>query len=1386
MAKGVVFNGLGRVRKFFGKNPEIIDIPDLIEVQKASYDHFLMMNIAPDERPNEGLQAAFKSVFPITAFSGAAMLEFVSYEFDPPKFDVDDCLWRDLTYAVPLKITLRLIVFDVDEFTGAKSIKDIKEQSIYMGDLPLMTKDGTFVIKGTQRIVVSQLHRSPGIHFDHDKGRASLSGKLLYACRIIPDQGLWMDIEFDSKDIIHVRIDRRRKVPVTSFLMALGMDSEEILSTFYPKIVYSQRGDFWCFPLSAADLMVGAKVSSSLVDIDTGEQVIESGKKLTSGLLKSLKEKGVKFLGITSDCLCGLYVAEDIVNGETGEIYIEAGDVIDEKSLEEIFHSEIRDIPILYVDSVNNNAYIRNTLVTDKNKDRKDALLDIYRVMRPGDFSTFSVAESMFNFLFFDSDKYDLSTVGRVKMNMRLNLDTPDDVRHIRKEDIIAIIKILVDLRNGKGTIDDIDNLGNRRVRSVGEMLKNQYRLGLLRMERSIKERISSVDIDSVMPQDLINAKPVVSAVCEFFCSSQLSQLEEHVNSLSRITHTRRLSALGQGGVARARAGVEMRDVHPTHYGRICPAETSEGHNIGLVSSLTSFARVNAYGFIETPYRKVCDGKVTNDVVYLSAMEEENRYIAQANSSLDEDGSFTEELVFCRCAGEEILVPREKIDFIDASPKQVVSIAASLIPFLENDDSNRVLMGCNMQRQAVPLLKAEAPFVGTGMESVVAKSSGAAIVAKRAGIVEQVDAIRIVIRSVEGDLDPSTSGVDIYRLMKFQRSNQNTCVNQRPLVKVGDEVRRNDIIADGPSTDLGDLALGRNMLVAFMPWHGYNFEDSMLISERMVSEDVFTSIHIEEFEVMARDTKLGPEEITRDIPNVSEEGLKNIDECGIICVGAEVNPGDILVGKITPKGESPMTPEEKLLRAIFGEKAVDVRDTSLRVPSGVSGTVVDVRIFNRHGIDKNERSISVEREQIELLARDKDDEQVILDRNIYSRLMEILCGQNAVSGPKGFKKSTVLSSDLISEYPRSQWWQFAVQDEKVQRNVESLKVQYETSKSILEDRFKNKIEKIQWGDDMPPGVLRVVKVFVAMKRPIQSGDKMAGRHGNKGIVSRILPCEDMPFLKDGTPVDIVLNPLGVPSRMNVGQIFETHLGWACVGLGKKIKSLINDYKANGDISPLRSFLEKVIGTGSHTEKISDYDDDSVLRVAEQWKSGVPVSTPVFDGADEEAINSMLRMADLDESGQSILYDGLTGEPFDRPVTVGYIYMLKLNHMVSDKVYARSTGSYSLVTQQPLGGKSNRGGQRLGEMEVWCIQAYGAAYVLQEMLTIKSDDVVGRTRVYESIVAGNDTFETGTPESFNVLVKEMQALGLSIDLENSRTKNSAKMEEIPDFNKCELK
>ena len=984
----------------------------------------------------------------------------------------------------------------------------------------------------------------------------------------------------------------------------------------------------------------------------------------------------------------------------------------------------------------------------------------------------------MFNSLFFDAERYDLSAVGRVKMNMRLDLDVADTVRILRKDDILAVVKMLVELRDGKGEIDDIDNLGNRRVRSVGELMENQYRLGLLRMERAIKERMSSIEIDTVMPQDLINAKPAAAAVREFFGSSQLSQFMDQVNPLSEITHKRRLSALGPGGLTRERAGFEVRDVHPTHYGRICPIETPEGPNIGLINSLATFARVNKYGFIESPYRRIIDGKVTNDVLYLSAMEEAKYYVAQANAELDAEGSFIEEFVVCRHAGEVMLAPRDNINLMDVSPKQLVSVAAALIPFLENDDANRALMGSNMQRQAVPLLRAEAPFVGTGMEPVVARDSGAAIGARRGGVVDQVDATRIVIRATE-DLDPSKSGVDIYRLMKFQRSNQNTCVNQRPLVTVGDVVNKGDILADGPSTDLGDLALGRNVLVAFMPWNGYNYEDSILLSERIVADDVFTSIHIEEFEVMARDTKLGPEEITRDIPNVSEEALKNLDEAGIVYIGAEVQPGDILVGKITPKGESPMTPEEKLLRAIFGEKASDVRDTSMRMPPGTYGTVVEVRVFNRHGVEKDERAMAIEREEIERLAKDRDDEQAILDRNVYGRLIEMLRGQVALAGPKGFKKGTELSNAVVSEYPRSQWWMFAVEDEKVQGELEALRGQYDESKSRLEQRFMDKVEKVQRGDEMPPGVMKMVKVFVAVKRKIQPGDKMAGRHGNKGVVSRIVPVEDMPFLEDGTHVDIVLNPLGVPSRMNVGQILETHLGWACAGMGRQIGELIEAYKASGNIEPLRKTIDMVVGDGPKSDEVHEYDDDSVLRLADQWKRGVSIATPVFDGAGEVDVNEMLAMAGLKQTGQSTLYDGRTGEQFDRQVTVGYIYMLKLNHLVDDKIHARSIGPYSLVTQQPLGGKAQFGGQRFGEMEVWALEAYGAAYTLQEMLTVKSDDVAGRTKVYEAIVRGDDTFEAGIPESFNVLVKEMRSLGLSVELENSKVDDLQAAGQLPD-------
>lgn len=1376
MAETQTFNGRRRVRKFFGKIPEVAEMPNLIEVQKASYDQFLMVEEPEGGRPDEGLQAVFKSVFPISDFAGTAMLEFVKYEFEDPKFDVDECRQRDLTFAAPLKVTLRLIVFDVDEDTGAKSIKDIKEQDVYMGDMPLMTSNGTFIVNGTERVIVSQMHRSPGVFFDHDKGKSHSSGKLLFAARVIPYRGSWLDIEFDAKDIVHARIDRRRKLPATSLLMALGMDAEEILSTFYDQLTYVRDGENWRVPYTV-ERFKGLKATTDLIDADSGEVVVEAGKKITARQAKQLAEKGLKAIRATEDDLLGNYLAEDIVNPETGEIFLEAGDEIDEKTLKVLLETGATEVHFLDIDHVNVGGYIRNTLAADKNESRQDALFDIYRVMRPGEPPTLETAEAMFHSLFFDAERYDLSAVGRVKMNMRLELDAEDTVRVLRKEDIVAVVKTLVELRDGKGEIDDIDNLGNRRVRSVGELMENQYRVGLLRMERAIKERMSSIEIDTVMPQDLINAKPAAAAVREFFGSSQLSQFMDQTNPLSEITHKRRLSALGPGGLTRERAGFEVRDVHPTHYGRICPIETPEGPNIGLINSLATFARVNKYGFIESPYRKIVDGKVTQDVVYLSAMEEAKHYVAQANASIGEDGSFTDEFVICRHAGEVMMAPRENVDLMDVSPKQLVSVAAALIPFLENDDANRALMGSNMQRQAVPLVRAEAPFVGTGMEPIVARDSGAAIAARRTGVVDQVDATRIVIRATE-DVDASRSGVDIYRLMKFQRSNQNTCVNQRPLVRVGDRVNKGDIIADGPSTDLGDLALGRNVLVAFMPWNGYNYEDSILLSERIVRDDVFTSIHIEEFEVMARDTKLGPEEITRDIPNVSEEALKNLDEAGITYIGAEVQPGDILVGKITPKGESPMTPEEKLLRAIFGEKASDVRDTSMRMPPGTYGTVVEVRVFNRHGVEKDERAMAIEREEIERLAKDRDDEQSILDRNVYARLAEMLEGKQAIAGPKGFKKGTTLSAEVLDEYPRSQWWQFAVEVEKLQEALEAMRAQYDESKKALEQRFMDKVEKVQRGDEMPPGVMKMVKVFVAVKRKMQPGDKMAGRHGNKGVVSRIVPVEDMPFLEDGQHVDIVLNPLGVPSRMNVGQILETHLGWACAGMGKQIGELIDSYKESGDIKPLRQTIEAIIPDNDRNEPVRQYDDESIIRLGEQMRRGVSIATPVFDGAHEADVNDMLAQAGMQTSGQVTLYDGRTGEPFDRQVTVGYIYMLKLHHLVDDKIHARSIGPYSLVTQQPLGGKAQFGGQRFGEMEVWALEAYGAAYTLQEMLTVKSDDVAGRTKVYEAIVRGDDTFEAGIPESFNVLVKEMRSLGLNVELENSRI-DATETEQLPD-------
>ncbi|WP_019962454.1 DNA-directed RNA polymerase subunit beta [Woodsholea maritima] len=1357
---GLSFTGKKRIRKSFGRIPEAVTMPNLIEVQKHSYENFLMKDVAVAARGDEGLQAVFRSVFPVKDFSERAVLEFVSYEFEAPKYDVEECVQRDMTFAAPLKVKMRLIVFDVDEETGARSVKDIKEQDVYMGDIPLMTDKGTFVVNGTERVIVSQMHRSPGVFFDHDKGKTHSSGKYLFAARIIPYRGSWLDFEFDAKDIVHVRIDRRRKLPATTLLYALGLDKEEILGTFYNAISYERQDNGWTVPY-VKERWRGAKPQRDLIDAKSGEVIAPAGKKISARAANKLAEDGLEFLLVADDDLFGRYLAEDIVNMETGEIFAEAGDEITAELMVELKDNSVDAIDILDIDGVNVGPYMRSTLSADKNDTREQALIDIYRVMRPGEPPTPETAEALFQGLFFDSERYDLSPVGRVKMNMRLDLECSDEIRVLRKEDIVEVLRTLVGLRDGKGEIDDIDNLGNRRVRSVGELMENQYRIGLLRMERAIKERMSSVDIETVMPHDLVNAKPAAAAVREFFGSSQLSQFMDQTNPLSEVTHKRRMSALGPGGLTRERAGFEVRDVHPTHYGRICPIETPEGPNIGLINSLSSYARVNKYGFIESPYRKVIDGKLTDEVNYLTAMEEARYNIAQANATVDDNGMLAHEFVNCRAGAKRdaTLMPREEVHYIDVSPKQVVSVAASLIPFLENDDANRALMGSNMQRQAVPLVKAEAPLVGTGMEAVVARDSGAAIAAKRDGVVEQVDAQRIVVRAT-GDVDSSQSGVDIYRLMKFQRSNQSTCINQRPIVKVGDAVRTGDIIADGPSTDLGDLALGRNVLVAFMPWNGYNFEDSILISERIVTDDVFTSIHLEEFEVMARDTKLGPEEITRDIPNVGEEALRNLDEAGIVAIGAEVGPGDILVGKVTPKGESPMTPEEKLLRAIFGEKASDVRDTSLRLPPGTTGTIVEVRVFNRHGIDKDERALSIERQEIERLGEDRDDELSILERNIYSRLKDIMLGKHAVSGPRGFAKGDV-TEDALAEVPASQWWKIGLDDEQAMGEVESLKKQYDESKARLDRRFEDKVEKLQRGDELPPGVMKMVKVFVAVKRKLQPGDKMAGRHGNKGVISKINPLEDMPFLADGTPVDIVLNPLGVPSRMNVGQILETHLGFACKGLGRQIERAVNAYKRDGSMTELKAALDNAYGPDQEMPET----EEELVELGKNLANGVPIATPVFDGAREKDIVDHLKRAGFNESGQSDLYDGQTGDKFKRPVTVGIKHLLKLHHLVDDKIHARSIGPYSLVTQQPLGGKAQFGGQRFGEMEVWALQAYGAAYTLQEMLTVKSDDVAGRTKVYEAIVRGDDTFEAGIPESFNVLVKEMRSLGLNVELIN---------------------
>ena len=1361
-------------------------MPNLIEVQKTSYDQFLQMDGPPETRERVGLQEVFQSVFPIQDFSERAELQFVHYELEEPKYDVEECQQRGMTYAAPLKVTLRLVVWDVDEDTGSRSIRDIKEQDVYMGDMPLMTPNGTFIINGTERVIVSQMHRSPGVFFDHDRGKTHSSGKFLFAARVIPYRGSWLDFEFDAKDLVYVRIDRRRKLPATTLLMALdgdetealraeraaagkelepheavGMTPEEVLDRFYDKIPYKRSDKGWRTAFDIERLR-GVKITSDLVDAKTGKVMAEAGTKITPRLARKLAEEGLKDQLVSDEQLYGSYLATDFINAETGEVLAEAGDEITAENLELLANEGVKQIEILAIDHVNVGAYMRNTLALDKNASREEALVDIYRVMRPGEPPTLETAEAMFNGLFFDGERYDLSAVGRVKMNARLGFETEDTLRVLRRQDILSILKVLCELKDGKGEIDDIDHLGNRRVRSVGELMENQYRVGLLRMERAIKERMSSVEIDSVMPHDLINAKPAAAAVREFFGSSQLSQFMDQTNPLSEITHKRRLSALGPGGLTRERAGFEVRDVHTTHYGRICPIETPEGPNIGLINSLATYARVNKYGFIESPYRRVEKTKVSDEVIYLSAMEEGRYTIAQANAELDKNGKLVQELVSCRQGGEYIMARAEDIDFIDVSPKQLVSVAAALIPFLENDDANRALMGSNMQRQAVPLLQTEAPLVGTGMEETVARDSGVAIAARRAGIVDQVDATRIVVR-VSEETSSGEQAVDIYNLLKFQRSNQNTCINQRPLVTVGNEVKRGDIIADGPSTNLGELALGRNVLVAFMPWQGYNFEDSILISERIVRDDVFTSIHIEEFEIMARDTKLGQEEITRDIPNVGEDALRNLDEAGMVYIGAEVLAGDILVGKVTPKGESPMTPEEKLLRAIFGEKASDVRDTSLRVPPGVSGTVVDVRVFSRRGVDKDERALAIERAEIERLAKDRDDEKAILERSFYGRLKDLLMNMTLVSGPKGMKSGTKITEKVLSDFTPGQWRQFSVKNDSRQANIEALSKQFDESIDELTQRFENKVEKLQRGDELPPGVMKMVKVFIAVKRKLQPGDKMAGRHGNKGVISKIVPMEDMPYTEHGAPVDIVLNPLGVPSRMNVGQILETHLGWACHGLGMQIGEILDRARRSGKFDELKKRLKQLYGDRLFKAELSELDEDQMAELGQNLVNGIPIASPVFDGAREDDIQDMLTEAGLDVSGQVNLVDGRSGEPFHRPVTVGYIYMMKLHHLVDDKIHARSIGPYSLVTQQPLGGKAQFGGQRFGEMEVWALEAYGAAYTLQEMLTVKSDDVSGRTKVYEAIVKGDDNFEAGIPESFNVLVKELRSLGLNVEL-----------------------
>jgi len=1352
------------IRKNFGKLIEGLSIPNLIEVQTNSYNEFLISKANKDNNDelNKGIHKTFKSIFPIEDGSDKSTLEYISYKLEKPKFDVLECKQRSLTYATSLKANLRLVVYDIDPENNTKQILSAKEQEVFIGDLPLMTPSGTFVVNGVERVVVNQMHRSPGVFFDHDKGKTHSSGKLLFNCRIIPGRGSWLDLEFDPKDILYFRIDRKKKLPISTLLYALDINRETIIEKFYTHDTfdYNKASKMWSTKFIPENYKRPVKLSYDLVDLKTNKKFLDKGEKLNLIIANKLKEKGLNKILVSSNEVVGKYLAHEIKD-KSGESIVMSGFDITEEVLEKIIFNEIYTLKLVNIDPINKGPYLLETLKVEKNTNKAEALNDIYKVLRPGEAPTIEIAENIFKNLYFSKERYDLSEVGRVKLNSKLNLKTDIKDTVLHKEDILAIIKFMVDLRDGKGDVDDIDHLGNRRVRSVGELVENQFRIGLLRMERTVKEKMSTfLEIESAMPQDLINAKPITTSLKDFFATSQLSQFMDQTNPLSEITHKRRVSALGPGGLTRERAGFEVRDVHPTHYGRICPIETPEGPNIGLINSLATYCRVNKYGYIESPYKKVINGKATKEVHYLSAIEEEKFTIAQANSPVDKSGSFEEELVSCRKNLNFLLSNRDSIDYIDVSPKQLVSVAAALIPFLENDDANRALMGSNMMRQAVPLLKPESPLVGTGMESDVALDSGVTIVAKRNGIIDKIDGKRIVVKAID-DKDLSQSGVDIYNLSKFKRSNQNTCINQKPLVKVGDVIKSGDIIADGPGTKLGELALGKNVTVAFMPWQGYNFEDSILISERCVTDDVFTSIHIEEYEAMARDTKLGAEEITRDIPNVSEESLRNLDESGVVYVGAEVKPSDILVGKVTPKSETSSSPEEKLLRSIFGEKATDVRDSSLKLPSGSTGVVIDVRVFNRHGIEKDERSIAIERSEIELIQEDKKVEEEILNRNIILRAKGLLTNEKIDKDFKNIKANTNLTEVMLDELNFKDILKLNFSNNQLNENIKKIKKQYDEAIEDINLRFEDKVLKIRQGDDLLPTVMKVVKVFVAVKRRLMPGDKMAGRHGNKGVVSKIVPIEDMPYMKNGKPVDIVLNPLGVPSRMNVGQILETHLGWACSELGEQIKSMYEDFE--NSIEEIKKKLKSIYGESYYEKVVSKLNKKELLELLENISEGVPISTPVFDGASTQDISSLLDLAKLPNSGQTTLWDGTTGEKFDRPVTVGIIYMLKLNHLVEDKIHARSTGPYSLVTQQPLGGKAQLGGQRFGEMEVWALEAYGASYTLQEMLTVKSDDVAGRTKVYETIVKGNNNFESGVPESFNVLIKEIRALGLNIEL-----------------------